>query len=120
MMMMLATIELVFDSGKEAEHVQRAIDPDNTPIPDGIEILTSVIEGTLLVLAVFATLAIIGITESAVVALSIFIFHMGAQAIFIILGFFNLPDGFRIFGENLRTLPAGQELLIAIFFGFSW
>lgn len=44
---MLATIEIIFDSVKEAERVQRAIDPDNTPIPEGIEIHTSVLEGTL-------------------------------------------------------------------------
>ena len=45
--MMIATIEIVFDSVKEAEQVQRAINPDNTPIPEGIEIHTAVLEETL-------------------------------------------------------------------------
>ena len=78
-----------------------------------------VLEGTIFVLAVFATLAIIGITESAVVALSIFIFHMGTLTVFCILGFFSLPTDFHVLADNLKTLPMGNELLIAISLGFS-
>ncbi len=78
----------------------------------------SVTQGTILVLAVFATLAIIGITESAIVALCIFIFHMGTLAMFIIIGFFSIP-GVSIFVENLKTLPTGNGLLISIALGFS-
>ncbi len=78
----------------------------------------SVTQGTLLVLAVFATLDIIGITESAIVALCIFIFHMGTLAMFIIIGFFSIP-GVSIFVENLKTLPTGNGLLISIALGFS-
>jgi len=74
---------------------------------------------TILILAVFATLAIIGITESAIVALCIFIFHMGTLATFIIIGFFSIPGDFSIFAENLKTMPTGNGLLIAIAMGFS-
>jgi len=79
----------------------------------------SVIEGTIIVLGVFAVLAIIGITESAVVALAIFIFHITTLTVFCIFGFISIPPDFHIFKENLATLPMGQDLLIAVCLGFS-
>jgi amino acid transporter len=78
-----------------------------------------VIEGTIIVLGIFAALAIIGITESAVVALTIFIFHMSTLTAFCILGFVSLPTDFHIFKGNLATLPVGEDLLIAVCLGFS-
>ena len=78
-----------------------------------------VMEGTIFILAIFATLAIIGITESAVVALTIFIFHMSTLAVFCLLGFINLPTDFHIFKANLSTLPVGKDLVIALSLGFS-
>jgi len=78
-----------------------------------------VIEGTITVLGVFAVLAIIGITESAVVALTIFIFHMSTLTVFCVLGFISMPSDFHIFKGNLATLPMGQDLLIAVCLGFS-
>ncbi len=79
----------------------------------------SVIEGTLCVLGLFAALAIIGITESAIVALAIFVFHMSCLTAFCVLGFASMPADFHIFKGNLTTLPAGRELTIAIALGFS-
>ncbi|MBC8430894.1 MAG: APC family permease [Desulfobacterales bacterium] len=79
----------------------------------------SIIGGTIFVLGFFAALAIIGITESAVVALTIFIFHMSILAVFCILGFVSIPADFHIFKANLSTLPAGENLIIAIALGFS-
>jgi amino acid transporter len=79
----------------------------------------NVTHGTILVLGVFAALAIVGITESAIVALGIFIFHMGTLATFCILGFFSIPGDFHILAENLKTMPSGNGLLIAIAMGFS-
>jgi amino acid transporter len=78
-----------------------------------------VIEGTIIVLGIFAVLAIIGITESAVVALTIFIFHMSTLTAFCILGFVSLPPDFHIIKGNLATLPVGEDLLIAVCLGFS-
>jgi len=78
-----------------------------------------VIEGTIIVLGIFAVLAIIGITESAVVALTIFIFHMSTLTVFCVLGFVRLPSDFHIFKGNLATLPVGEDLLIAVCLGFS-
>ena len=79
----------------------------------------SVIDGTICVLGVFAALAIIGITESAVVALTIFVFHMSALFVFCVLGIVHMPTDFHIFKGNLSSLPAGHDLLIAVAFGFS-
>ena len=79
----------------------------------------SVIEGTICILGFFAMLAIVGITESAVVALTIFIFHMVTLAAFCVLGFVSMPTDFHIFKENLGTLPMGEDLLVAICLGFS-
>jgi amino acid transporter len=76
-------------------------------------------EGTIFILGLFATLAIIGITESAVVALTIFIFHITTLTVFCVLGFISLPTDFSILKANISTLPAGKELLIAISLGFS-
>ncbi len=78
-----------------------------------------VMEGTILILGIFATLAIIGITESALVALIIFIIHMSTLAVFCLLGFIKLPTDFHILKANLSTLPVGKDLLIAISLGFS-
>ena len=78
-----------------------------------------VLEGTIFVLGFFAMLAIIGINESAVVALTIFIFHMSTLTVFCILGFVSMPTDFHIFKVNLATLPVGGDLLVAICLGFS-
>ena len=78
-----------------------------------------VIEGTILVLGVFAILAIIGITESAMVALTIFIFHISTLTIFCVIGFVSMPSDFHIFKGNLVTLPVGNDLLMAVCLGFS-
>lgn len=79
----------------------------------------SVLEGTIFVLGFFAMLAIIGITESAVVALTIFILHMSTLTAFCVLGFVSMPMDFHIFKGNLGTLPMGEDLLVAVCLGFS-
>ncbi len=79
----------------------------------------AVIKGTIIILAIFAVLTIIGITESAIVALGIFIFHISVLTIFCILGFTSFPSDFSIISANLKTLPSGNGLLVALFLGFS-
>jgi len=78
-----------------------------------------IIVTTIGILALFALLTIIGITESAVVALIIFIFHMSILTVFCLLGFAHFPGDFHIIKANLQTMPQGDGLLIAIFLGFS-
>ncbi len=78
-----------------------------------------VMGATVCVLGVFATLAIIGITESAVVALTIFLCHMATLVAFCVMGFVHFPADFHILKTNLSTLPGGHGLFVAIFLGFS-
>ncbi|MCG6881339.1 MAG: APC family permease [Deltaproteobacteria bacterium] len=78
-----------------------------------------IIPSTIGILAMFAILNIIGITESAWVALCIFIFHMLTLIIFCIVGFADLPGHLEIATANLQTMPHGEGLLIAVFLGFS-
>ncbi len=96
-----------------------------TSAKTGVEYIASafpvfnVMEGTIAVLAVFAILAIIGITESAVVALAIFIFHIGTLVFLCGAGLLNLHLDFAIFKANLATMPTGSGLLISLALGFS-
>lgn len=78
-----------------------------------------VFEGTIELLAVFAMLAIIGITESAIVALTIFIFHITTLAVFCIAGIASLPPDFHIFKGNFILMPVGTDFFIALSLGFS-
>ncbi len=78
-----------------------------------------VIQTTVVILAVFAILTIIGITESAMVALVIFVFHMSTLVLFCVVGFASIPADFHILKDNLQTLPDGNGLMMAVFLGFS-
>ena len=46
---MLAEIQLEFESNEDATHVLKAINPDNSPLPPGIVIQTSVEKNRLLI-----------------------------------------------------------------------
>ncbi|MCG6879030.1 MAG: APC family permease [Deltaproteobacteria bacterium] len=78
-----------------------------------------IIPTTIGILALFAVLNIIGITESAVVALLIFIFHMATLVTFCLVGFAHLPGHLSVAKANLMTMPHGNALLMAVFLGFS-
>ncbi len=73
---------------------------------------------TIVLLGIFAALNLLGITESAVVALGIFVVHIVTLTILV------LASGTKMFG-NLSTLvtnwhtPPPGGMLMAIFFGFS-
>ena len=97
-------------SGNEAIHYLHHLIPTMPIIPV-----------TILLLAIFAALAIGGISESAKVAIGIFIFHLSSLAIlagFII--FFLLQNGVDLFVENWHLpLKEGGSIPKAIFFGFA-
>ncbi|MCA9001967.1 MAG: APC family permease, partial [Planctomycetes bacterium] len=62
---------------------------------------------------------IIGITESATVAIGIFVFHLVSMGLLLILGGIALfSTGTEVLMENLRT-PAPGGIMMALFFGFS-
>ncbi|WP_445458143.1 APC family permease [Flavobacterium sp. HNIBRBA15423] len=95
-------------SGNEAMHYLHHIFPS---IP--------ILIATIVLLGLFATLVIGGISESAKVAIGIFIFHLVSLLIltFFILYYF-FYNGFNQFIENWH-LPTHGSITMAIFFGFS-
>jgi len=79
---------------------------------------TPVMYATIGLLAFFAVLTIIGITESAVVAIGIFIFHLSSLVFLIGVGaFYVFHHGTSLLMENLAT-PSSHGPWMAIFFGF--
>ncbi len=79
-----------------------------------------IIIGTICLLAVFAVLAIIGITESAKVAIGIFLFHL--TSLIILSGFiiyFLATHGISTFFENWSLPTKEGGILTAVFLGFA-
>jgi len=96
-------------SASEAMHYLHAIVP-TLPL----------ISATIILLAIFMGITILGIGESSVVAMCIFIFHLLslvvlAGAIF----FYLLNNGMSIFQANNSYPPMHGSLGMAIFWGFS-
>ena len=80
----------------------------------------SVIIGTIGLLALFATLNIIGIGESAIVAFIIFLLHMITLMTLCLFGAGRLFEGFEILRANWAHIPTGwNQLFIALFMGVS-
>ena len=78
-----------------------------------------IIPATAALLAVFMVLTIIGITESAIVAVVIFITHLVTLTLLLVLGVsFILTHGPAILLENLQSSPPGG-LGTALVFGFA-
>jgi len=74
---------------------------------------------TIVLLAFFMVLSITGITESAVVAIIIFIFHLSTLVILLAAGgFFLFQNGLGVLHLNLST-PTEGGLALALLFGFS-
>ncbi len=79
-----------------------------------------IIISTIVLLAIFAVLAIGGISESAKVAIGIFIFHLSSLVIlsgFII--YFLSQNGIKTFLENWNLPITGGSISKAIFLGFA-
>ena len=73
---------------------------------------------TVGLLGFFAFLNLIGITESAVVALGIFIFHIVSLVLLIACAAFATLGDLSVFAVNWSAPPPGN-LWLALFFGFS-
>jgi amino acid transporter len=81
---------------------------------------TQIILGTIALLGVFAGLAIMGIKESAKVAILIFLFHLTVMSALIIsLGIYVAQHGFDTFLENWHAPVKYGKIYMAIFFGFA-
>ena len=95
-------------SASEACHYAHTIFP---PLP--------VEPATIALLGSFMVLTIIGISESAVVAIVIFVFHLTTLILLLGIGiFFIFQHGLSTLHLNLAT-PAQGGLGLALFFGFS-
>ncbi len=81
---------------------------------DGIPIIPA----TVILLAVFMVLTIIGITESAKVAVAIFITHLTTLTLLLLVGgIFLVTNGLDVLVSNFQTPTA--SLPRALFFGFA-
>lgn len=79
----------------------------------------SVINATIGLLAVFMVLTIIGISESSVVAIAIFVFHMGTLVLLLAMGTaYVFTHGLEILQMNI-VAPTSNGLMEALFFGFA-
>ena len=75
---------------------------------------------TIILLALFMGLAIIGIGESSKVAIFIFIFHLVSLIILsLFTGIYLFNNGFDVFTANSNLPVKGGSVSIALFFGFS-
>ncbi len=73
---------------------------------------------TIGLLALFTGLTILGIAESAFVAIGIFIFHLVTLSVLVVAGgWFVVTHGLEILSLNWQTPPPGG-IVPAIFFGF--
>jgi len=75
---------------------------------------------TIGVLAVFALLAILGITESARVALAIFVLHLTTLTVLVLAAAVYMFGHLEIVTGNWQVpLPGGHTFFAALFFGFA-
>lgn len=81
---------------------------------EGFDVFTA----TILLLGLFAALNLIGISESAVVALFLFVAHIGTLILLAIFSGVFVAGDLSVFVENWRSPPPGG-LIKAVFFGFS-
>lgn len=78
-----------------------------------------IIWATIGLLAFFMILTIIGITESAIVAIFIFLVHLASMGLLLVLGAAMVfRGGTTVLWENLST-PAPGGIWVALFFGFA-
>jgi amino acid transporter len=95
-------------SSTEAMHYLKGLFPD-----------LSVIVATIALLTVFMLLVMSGISESAIVAVIIFVLHLGAMIALIVSGAIYVSwYGWGILSENFST-PLKGSLGMALFLGFS-
>lgn len=78
-----------------------------------------VMVATIILLAVFMGLTIIGIGESAIVAIGIFIFHLFSLVLLaVVCGFYLFNNGLGVLSANY-SMPIEGGIQQALFFGFA-
>ncbi len=106
-MTILSYIATAVISAGEAMHYAKNLFPPLDPFT-----------ATIGLLAFFALLTIIGITESAAVATGIFLFHMITLVLFCVLGGWHVFNNPAVLNANWAT-PTNSDLVTALFFGFA-
>ncbi len=82
--------------------------------------IVPIIPSTIILLGVFATLTIGGVSESSKVAIGIFIFHLSSFLILSgVIVFFLMKNGVGLFIENWYFPVTGGSISNAIFLGFA-
>jgi len=86
----------------------------------GIHDNNKIILATIVLLGLFAGLAIMGIKESSKVAIGIFLFHLTVMTLLILfLIYYIFQHGFDVFIDNWYQPVKHGSILKAIFFGFA-
>ena len=106
-MTILSYIATAVISAGEAMHYAKNLVPAIDPFT-----------ATIFLLAFFALLTIIGITESAVVATAIFLFHMATLVVFCLIGGWHVFSNPSVLNANWAS-PSEHDLWKALFFGFA-
>jgi len=82
--------------------------------------LLEVIIATIVLLSLFAGLAILGIRESSRIAIAIFLFHLFSLVLLaVFIGIYLLQNGLELFYKNWELPLSSGSIGMAIFFGFS-
>ncbi len=107
-------------SANEAIHYLHHLIPVH-PIDVGNYTINPIILATIGLLAAFAILVIRGISESAIAAVGIFVFHLASLVILSgFIGYYLLTnDGFSTFLANWHLPVEGGSIINAIFLGFA-
>jgi amino acid transporter len=106
-MTILSYIATAVISAGEAMHYAKNLVPAIDPFT-----------ATIVLLGFFALLTIIGITESAVVATAIFLFHMVTLVVFCLIGGWYVFSNPSVLSANWAA-PSEHDLWKALFFGFA-
>lgn len=106
-MTILSYIATAVISATEAMHYARNLVPD---LPTFV--------ATIVLLGLFAILSIIGITESAVIAVGIFGFHLVTLALFTVAGTASVIGDPTMLIQNW-VAPSQHNLVTSLFFGFA-
>jgi amino acid transporter len=78
-----------------------------------------VVPATIVLLGIFLALTIFGITESAIVAIVIFLAHIATLLLLVVVGvIYVTTHGLSTLVANI-ALPAGDNVWVALVFGFS-
>lgn len=79
-----------------------------------------IIISTIILLAAFMSLSIIGIGESSKVAVVIFIFHLASLILLsVFCSYYLFSNGFDVFTANFNLPPKEGGIATALFFGFA-